>query len=166
MGKEGKELSGKVALVTGAGRGIGKAIAIAYAGAGASVCCAARTLSEIEETVRELEENGGRGLALPTDVTRLETVERMFKTTDDTFGGLDILVINAGVNLDRRPVEESNPEDWGATIEVNLRGAYYCAKAAIPYLKSRGGGKIITTGSGMGHRGAPGTGGGSRPGGR
>lgn len=149
-------LAGKVAVVTGAGRGIGKAIALGYAQAGAAICCAARTVPEINQTVEEIEAAEGRGLAVPTNVTKLESVQRMFQKTADAFGGLDILVINAGVNYDRRPVEESDPEDWRATVEVNLIGAYYCAQAAIPYFKQRGQGKIITVGSGLGHRGIPG----------
>lgn len=149
-------LNGNVALVTGASRGIGKAIALAYAGAGAAVCCAARSTADIEATVGEIEKYGGRGLAVQTDVTDLEAVRRMCRATVDAFGGLDILVINAGVNYDRKQVEDSQPEDWRATLDVNLVGAYYCAQAAIPYLKQSGAGKIITIGSGLGHRGKAG----------
>ena len=79
----------------------------------------------------------------------------MLKTTVDTFGGLDILVINAGGNFERKVVEESDPDTWQAIVDVNLLGAYYCAQAAIPYFKQRGAGKIITVGSGLGHRGIP-----------
>ena len=150
-------LSGQVAIVTGAGRGIGRAIAIAYAQAGAVVCCAARTLREIALTVRDIETSGGRAIAVPTDVTQLTSVQRMLQTTVETCGGVDILVINAGADYDRRHVAESHPEDWRATLEVNLLGAYYCAQAAIGYLKQRGAGKIITVGSGIGHRGLPGS---------
>ena len=150
-------LSGQVAIVTGAGRGIGRAIAIAYAQAGAVVCCAARTLQEIARTVHDIETSGGRAIAVPTDVTQLVSVQQMLQTTVEMFGGLDILVINAGGDYDRRHVAESHPEDWRATLEVNLLGAYYCAHAAIGYLKQRGAGKIITVGSGIGHRGHPGT---------
>jgi len=150
-----KKLKGKVAIVTGAGRGIGKAIALAYADEGASVCCVARTLVEIASTTKEIEQHGGNGLAVQTDVTHLESVRRMVKMTVDTFGGLDILVICAGGQYDRRLVEESVPEDWLMTLEVNLIGAYYCAKTAIPYMKQKGAGKIITIGSGLGHRGIP-----------
>ena len=157
MTERTQELSGHVAIITGAGRGIGRAIAIAYAQAGAAVCCAARTGEEITATVRDIVTSGGRALAVPADVTQLASVQQMLQTTVETFGGLDILVINAGGNYDRRHVAESHPEDWRATVEVNLLGAYYCAHAAIPYLKQRGAGKIITVGSGIGHRGYAGS---------
>src|SRR5262245_22334038 len=146
-------LSGKVAIVTGAGKGIGKAIAQAYARAGAAVCCAARTVVDLHETVQAIVTAGGQGLAVPTDVTQLAAVHKMVQVTVETFGGLDILVINAGVPGERRRVEDSHPEAWRTTLEVNLLGAYYCAQAAIPALKQRGAGKIITLGSGIGHRG-------------
>jgi 3-oxoacyl-[acyl-carrier protein] reductase len=152
-----RQLEGQVAIVTGAGRGIGKAIALAYARAGAAVCCAARTAVEIDQAVQEMSAEGGRGLAVPTDVTNVASVQSLVQTTVERFGGLDILVINAGVNVDRRRVEESRPDDWRATLEVNLFGAYYCAQAAIPHLKRRGAGKIITIGSGIGHRGQVGS---------
>jgi 3-oxoacyl-[acyl-carrier protein] reductase len=149
-------LTNQVTLVTGAGRGIGKAIALAYAEAGAAVCCAARTQAEIEATVREIEAAGGRGLAVPTDVTNFASVQRMAQATVDAFGGLDIVVINAGINADRATITDSVPENWQTTFDVNLNGAYYCAKAVIPHLKARGGGKIITVGSGLGHKGKAG----------
>ena len=157
MTEKTQELSGQVAIVTGAGRGIGRAIALAYAQAGAAVGCAARTEEEITATVRAITTSGGRALAVPTDVTQLASVQHMLQATVEAFGGLDILVINAGGNYDRRHVAESHPADWRATVEVNLLGAYYCAYAAIPYLKQRGAGKIITIGSGIGHRGYAGS---------
>ncbi|ATW27927.1 SDR family NAD(P)-dependent oxidoreductase [Candidatus Formimonas warabiya] len=148
-----KVLKGKVAVVTGAGRGIGKAIAIAYAKAGANTVCAARTAAEIRETVTEISKMDGRALALETDVTCIESVNNMFARAVEHFGGIDILVINAGANYDRETVENSNPDNWKRTLDVNLFGAYYCAHSAIPFLKQRGAGKIITIGSGLGHRG-------------
>ena len=150
-------LAGKVALVTGGGRGIGRAIAIAFAGAGAAVCCAARTRAQIEAVAAEIEAAGGRALAVTTDVADPASVERAIAETAARFGGLDILLINAGVLPQKSEVAQSDAAAWSQTIAINLTGAYYCARAAIPYLKARGGGKIITTGSGMGHRGAPGS---------
>lgn len=146
-------LKGKVAIVTGAGRGIGRAIAVAYACAGASVGCAARTEREIEETAAQIISMGGQAVAVQTDVTDLDSVLKMVETVVSRFNGLDILVINAGANYDRRSVESSVPQDWLRTMDVNLTGAYYCAHAAIPYLKMRGEGKILTIGSGLGHHG-------------
>ncbi len=145
-------LTGKIAVITGAGRGIGRAIALAYAAAGAAVVCAARTSTEITATVREIETQGGSGLAVPTDVTALAAVEQLFRQSADHFGGIDIVVINAGINPDRRTVAESDPAAWRLTLETNLLAPYYCARAALPYLKQRGAGKIIMIGSGMGHR--------------
>ena len=152
-----QSLAGKVALITGGGRGIGRAIAIAFAGAGAAVCCAARTRSEIEAVAGEIEGAGGKALAVTTDVADPASVQEAVDETAARFGGLDILVINAGVSPGRSEVAESDPASWSQTIAINLTGAYHCARAAIPYLKARGGGKIITIGSGMGRRGAPGS---------
>ena len=139
--------------MTGAGRGIGKAIAQAYAKAGAAVCCAARAAAEIEETARDIAAAGGKALAVATDVTQAAAVQQMVRETVEAFGGLDIVVINAGVSGAGRSVEESDPLAWRNVLEVNLLGAYHCARAAIPALKQRGAGKIITLGSGRGHRG-------------
>jgi 3-oxoacyl-[acyl-carrier protein] reductase len=157
MDEQAKSLQDKVAIVTGAGRGIGRAIAVAYAKAGASVCCAARTAAQIKETVQIIEQAGGQALAVHTDVTDLLAVDRMIERTVAAFGGLDIVVINAGAHSDRgHRVEESVPDKWRETLETNLFGAYYCARAAIPHLKRRGAGKMITIGSGMGHHGTAG----------
>ena len=147
----------KVAVVTGAGRGIGKAIALAYAQAGAAVCCAARTVAEIEQTAHEIQTKGGRALAIATDVTDLAAVEQMFRQTVATFGGIDLVVINAGVFGERRTILDSEPAQWRATVEVNLFGAYHCVRAAVPYLQQRGGGKIILMGSGARNRGQSGS---------
>lgn len=151
MTADGRTLEGRVAVVTGAGRGIGRAIAAGYAAAGAAVVCAARTRTQVEETVAAISESGGRALAAETDVTREEEAGRLMRGAVEAFGGLDILVANAGTNASG-PVEESDPEEWRRVLEVNLLGAYLCARAAIPHLKARGSGKIITIGSGMGQR--------------
>jgi 3-oxoacyl-[acyl-carrier protein] reductase len=152
-----KVLAGKVAVITGAGRGIGRAIALGYARAGAAIGCAARTTAEIDHLAEQIGAEGGSAVAVATDVSRRESVLHLFDQVASSLGGIDIVILNAGVNLDRQPVEASDPDFWETTLRVNLLGAYFCAQAAIPHLKRRGGGKIITIGSGLGHRGSPGS---------
>jgi 3-oxoacyl-[acyl-carrier protein] reductase len=144
-------LSDKIAVVTGAGRGIGAAIARGYARENAVVCCCARTEAEIQATARAIQDAGGRAFAVPADVTDAVSVGQMLDTTVERTGGLDILVINAGISPDRRSVEQSDPDLWRSALEVNLFGAYLCARLAIPHFKRRGGGKMIMVGSGIGH---------------
>ena len=153
---EDRPLAGKVALVTGSGRGIGKSIALAYGRAGATTACAARTTAEIEATARAIERQGGRALAVTCDVCQHAQVRAMMATVRERCDGLDILVCNAGGNLHRRTVEASEPAAWVAGVELNLASAYFCARAAIPLMKARGGGRIVFLGSGMGHRGVAG----------
>lgn len=151
------DLTGKVALVTGAGRGIGRAIATGYAAAGAAICCVARTRSEIDRTVSEIKRDGGTAISVQADVTDYASVVNAFDAAAREFGGIDIVVINAGGNLDESSdIESGSPEEWANTVQVNLIGSYHTAHAAIPHLKARGGGKIIVIGSGIGHRGRPG----------
>ena len=147
-------LDGQVAVVTGASRGIGQAIVLALAEKGAAVCCAARTLPQIEATAAQIRQNGGQAIAVQTDVADYSAVEAMYQATVDAFGPPDVVVVNAGVSLGGATVENSVIEDWLTTINVNLIGPYYCAKAAIPHMKERGG-NIIMVGSGMGHRALP-----------
>ncbi len=150
-------LSGKVAVVTGAGRGIGRAIAVGYAAAVSAVCCVARTESDIARTAADIRKDGGAATAVQADVTDYDEVVRAFDAAELGDGGVDIVVANAGGNLDHsRDVEGSSPEEWVATVHLNLVGAYHTAKAAIPHLKKRGAGKIIAIGSGMGRHGRAG----------
>ncbi len=148
-----QSLAGKVALVTGSGRGIGQAIAQAYAARGAQLVCTARSKDEIEDTVAQIRATGGQAIAAAADIGKEPEVAALFSAAADHFGGLDILVANAGVHLARTSVEESDPQVWWQTLETNVFGAYLCCRAAIPLLRARGGGKIITIGSGMGHKG-------------
>ncbi len=151
------ELTGKVALVTGAGRGIGKAIATGYAAAGAAVCCVARTQSQIERTASEIRQDGGSAIAVKADVTDYASVVQAFDAATCKLGGIDIVVLNAGGNLDEsHDIESGSPEEWADTVHVNLIGSYHTSHVATPHLKARGGGKIIAIGSGIGHRGRPG----------
>ena len=151
-------LDGQVAVVTGAGRGIGRGIATAYAQAGATVVLAARTGTELDEVANEIESTGGRALAVPTDVMQPDDVDALFTRVADELGGTDLLVANAGGTFGGGPIETSDLEAWRATFTLNVDGVYLCARAAIPQLRARGGGKIIVMGSGAGRRAGPGWG--------
>ena len=145
-------LAGKVAFITGAGRGIGRAIALGYARAGADICCAARSPAEIDETVALIVLAGGKATSVRIDVTNYASVEAAFSHAATTLGGIDIVVANAGSSAENMLVEESDLRNWKQTIDTNLIGAYHTARAAIPHMRARGAGKLIFVGSGMGHR--------------
>jgi 3-oxoacyl-[acyl-carrier protein] reductase len=149
-------LQDKVAVITGAGRGIGRAIALAYARAGARVVCSARSEAEIAETARLIEAAGGRAIAHAADVADHDSMLALFGHAGSAFGGVDIVVANAGVAMEQRRIEESDPALWRRTIDINLTGAYHTAHAAIPHLRRRGAGKIIMVGSGQRNRATPG----------
>lgn len=144
-------LAGKVAVVTGAGRGIGGAIAEGLAAAGAAVVCTARSTVEIEAVAARIAAAGGSAFAVTADVTRPGQVAALYDETVARTGGLDLLFVNAGVSLDQRPVETSDPDAFETTFQANLYGAYHCARLAIPHMRARGGGRMVMTGSGMGH---------------
>lgn len=154
---EANLLQDKVAVITGAGRGIGRAIALAYARAGAAVVCSARREADIRDTVALIEAAGGRALAYAADVADYAAVAGLFRAADEAFGGVDIVVGSAGVALGLGKIADTDPALWRQSIEVNLVGAYHTAHAAIPYLRRRGGGKIIMIGSGHRKRGGVGT---------
>lgn len=148
-------LQGRVALVTGAGKGIGRAIALAYAAAGAAVCCAGRTAADLVSLAAEIRAAGGQAATAVVDVTQEDAVRLMVASCLEAFGRLDLLVVNAGVTAEGTSVEESDTQRWRQTLDVNLFGAYLCARAAIPALKAAGGGKVVMIGSGLGHAGLP-----------
>jgi glucose 1-dehydrogenase len=140
-------LRGKVAIVTGAGRGIGRAIAIGYAREGAAVVVNySRSQTAAEDTVRELLAMGGRALAVRADVGNLEEHERLIDETRAAFGALDILVNNAGIEINE-PVLESTHATWEKTVAVNLEGAYFLAVRAARVMAGAGGGKIVNISS-------------------
>lgn len=146
-------LKDKVVIVTGAGRGIGKALATGFAAEGAITYCLARSKDEIDKTVKTIAENGGIGFSYCCDVTNYMNLKMIFDEIGIKHTKIDLVVINAGIDKEHKPVETIDIEDWNAVINVNLNGAFYTAKVAIPYLKKSDGGKIITIGSGMGHKG-------------
>ncbi|HSH45530.1 MAG TPA: SDR family oxidoreductase [Longimicrobiales bacterium] len=146
------DLSGKVAVVTGGTKGIGRAIVDGLRDAGASVVFSARTGTDVERTGAEL---GEGALGVVADVRKADDCARLMEEAVARFGGLDILVNNAGVGR-FDPVESLSVEQWDQVIETNLNGPFYCAHAAIPHLKRRGGGWIINIGSLAGKNAFPG----------
>lgn len=147
-------LDGKVAIMTGAGRGLGRAMALALAEAGADVVAAARTPAQIDETAAMVRASGRRCLAVPTDVTHSASVNAMVEAAMGEFGRIDILVNNAGGATSgwNKPIEAITDEQWRAGIDLNLTGAFYCCRAVLPHLLRQGGGKIINVTSGVGVR--------------
>jgi 3-oxoacyl-[acyl-carrier protein] reductase len=150
-----KPLQGQVAVITGGGRGIGRAIALGYAAAGAAVCCSSRSAAQIDETVLLITAAGGRAIGIAADVTDAASMARLFAETDKAFGRVDIVVACAGDAAENKLVAESDPMQWKQIIETNLIGAFQTAHAAIPLLRRSGAGKMIFIGSGMGHRSGP-----------
>ncbi len=141
-------LEGKVAVVTGASKGIGRAIAVALCEAGADVAVCARNGEEIARAAEEIDFAGeGRALGVEADVREFADVRRLVEATLSEFGKLDILVANAGVGGGFGPVDEIDPSDWSRVIDTNLTGVYHCCHLAVPEMKKRGGGWIITIGS-------------------
>jgi NAD(P)-dependent dehydrogenase (short-subunit alcohol dehydrogenase family) len=145
------QLANRVALITGAGRGIGRAIALAYAKEGARLALAARTLGELEETVQQAATLGAEALALPTDVSDQAQVNAMVRQTVDRYATVDILVNNAGVHGPVGPLQENDVASWLRTFQVNVFGAFLCCRAVLPGMLRQDRGKIINlTGGGVG----------------
>jgi len=136
------DLSGAVAVVTGGGRGIGKAIARALAAAGASVVVAGRSGPELEAVAGEIREAGGRALALVTDLTSSEQIERLVEDTIGEFGRIDILVNNAATSY-LAPLLEFKEKHWDNIFNTNCRGPFLLSRAAARQMIAQGGGKII-----------------------
>ena len=151
------DLSGSVAVVTGGGRGIGRAIALGLADAGADVVPTARTESDVEGVADEVRERGSRSLSIATDVADGEEVERLFERTAAELGGVDVVVNNAGINPDAAlgPPEDVSLEGYDETVAVNLRGAFACASAAGEHLFENGGGAVVNVASVGGLVGLP-----------
>ena len=144
-------LQDRVALITGAGRGIGRAIALAYASEGARLALAARTRTELEDTARQVEALGAPACVITADTTDRAQVEDMVRITLEQHSRIDILVNNAGVRGPVGPLQENDVPEWIRTIQVNLNGIFLCCRAVIPVMLSQNGGKMINM-SGFGGR--------------
>ncbi len=149
--------NGKIALVTGAGSGIGRAVSLALQSEGYSVVLAGRRLAELEKTAALGSTAGGKMVAVPTDVSQPDSVQAAFAKTKEAFGRLDLLFNNAGINAPSVPLEDLTFEQWNRVLGVNLTGAFLCAQAAIQLMKMQQprGGRIINNGSISAHAPRP-----------
>ena len=149
-------LENRIALITGGGRGIGRAVAFAFAHEGARVAVAARTVAQIERVAEEINEEGGlKAMAVACDVSDQESVAKAFSQVTEKFGrAVDILVNNAGI-AESAPLVKTDDELWQRHIGINLSGTFYCTRAALPSMIERGWGRIINIASIAGKTGAP-----------
>ena len=143
-------LEGKVAIVTGASRGLGRVFCLRLAEEGAKIVAATRkNMAGLEETVKEVEAMGGTAIALQVNVTKEEDTLRMARETVEKFGRIDILVNNAAIyyGISRKPFYELDPEEWDRVMEVNVKGPWLCTRAVLPYMKEQGKGSVINLSS-------------------
>ncbi len=147
----------KIAMVTGAGSGIGRQVAIALSEAGYSVVLAGRREAPLQETAKTAGDSGHRTLVVPTDVSAPSSVVALFEKTREEFGRLDVLFNNAGVNTPAIPMEELSFEQWKNVVDINLTGSFLCAQQAVILMKSQDprGGRIINNGSISAHAPRP-----------
>jgi NADP-dependent 3-hydroxy acid dehydrogenase YdfG len=147
------DLDGRAIAITGATSGIGEATAVAAARAGAAVALAGRRTDRLDDLVRRIEEEGGRAIALPTDVGDEDQARAFVQHAYEQLGRLDVLVNNAGVML-LGPVEGADTEEWRRMVDVNVFGVLYCTHAALPVMREQGGGHIVNVSSIAGRRAA------------
>lgn len=150
-----KPLAAQVAVITGAGRGIGAAIAHSLVGLGATTVLCGRTVATLESTARAIAENGGKAEAIPCDVTNLASVEAAAARVAKSFGRVDILVNNAGIGGFGGPLHQLPPEDWDRILNTNLRGVYYLIRAFAPSMVAGRSGHIINISSLVGKNPLP-----------
>jgi NAD(P)-dependent dehydrogenase (short-subunit alcohol dehydrogenase family) len=151
------DLTQKVAIVTGAGSGIGRAVALALQSVGYSVSLAGRRGAELEATAGMASQGGGEILVVPTDVRQPESIKALFAATREKFGRLDVLFNNAGIGAKAVPMEDLSYEQWNDVVSINLTGSFLCAQEAIRQMKSQDprGGRIINNGSISAHTPRP-----------
>jgi 3-oxoacyl-[acyl-carrier protein] reductase len=150
MSSQDKKLAGKTAVVTGAGRGIGRSIAITFARAGANVAICARSTDELADTCKEIEAHGVTCVQLPTNLVDAESTQRFCTQTLDTFGQVDVLVNNAGGMIEKSSIAESDADRWWSTVELNIRAPYLITRQLLSGLSDHA--KIINVSSGVGLR--------------
>lgn len=148
-------LEDKVAIITGASKGIGRALALCFARAGASVVCTARSTDLVAETVKLVEQAGGRGIAVTCDASNEDDVKRMIADGVQAFGKITTLINNAGDGGPTKPVEDYTMDDWLYTIHSCLTTSYVCTRFVVPEMIKAGGGSIVNISSGAGRRGLP-----------
>ena len=148
-------LEGKVAIVTGASRGIGRAIATGFAEAGADIAVAARNENDLETLVKEIDELGRRAIAVPTDVTDRAAIQNLVDRTIEEFGHLDVLVNNAGGSRFTAPIVALRPDGWEKVIKLNLDSVFHATQIGAQAMLASGGGSIIQMSSVAGIEGAP-----------
>jgi NAD(P)-dependent dehydrogenase (short-subunit alcohol dehydrogenase family) len=148
-------LQGKVTIITGASKGIGRALSLCFAREGASVVCAARSTDLVRETVAMVEQAGGRALAVTCDASKEDDVKRMMADGVKTFGKITTLINNAGDGGPTKPVEDYTMDDWLYTLHSCLTSSYVCTRFAVPEMIKAGGGSIVNISSGAGRRGLP-----------
>jgi NAD(P)-dependent dehydrogenase (short-subunit alcohol dehydrogenase family) len=148
------KLKGQTAIVTGGGKGIGRAICLALSREGANIVIVARTEKEIRETARMVEKEGRRALVVRTDIRREEEVIKMISKAVNAFGRIDILVNNVGVAY-RKYIVDTSTEEYDEIMDTNVKGMFFCTKYALPHLLKRGEGRIVNLSSGAGKHGIP-----------